>query len=470
MISFLVGLTIVALCGGAVVKHLKNNPTTASAIRAQKKGKTPRRGTWTWSGNVFRPAARAAVTFARNQLSPSRREQRRAERIRKAHEKAKAKGETAATSNPLRVAAERARKTVTSGVVHDRRGLFGAMADLREAWQRRPDAAEAPAATDEPDAPAGVPHDEPAPPPPPAVAEAKPLDVRADVPCERCGRTTPVTLRADQTKTSARCPCGMELVVVRKLHEPRPDAPAADDPVTEPIPVPEMKGARVPTYLHLFETGDSIASQPFEHIFQVEAFIRSLSEGTVGVSNMYAMLAARMAGPMSIDPIVYEPVERCSAHQRAIAAAVGDADASLSVILSGTTEELLERGIRVPRPELLNGDSSSVTATIPDFFETARTLAGRTFQDVRDLHGLIKALREASDAQAQMYSRVSARLQDEGVDGSVWEYIDLAARHQRSISECLGDADTGMTRLLTMTIRELASSGLRAPNAHMIGV
>src|SRR5690606_31324847 len=108
--------------------------------------------------------------------------------------------------------------------------------------------------------------------------------------------------------------------------------------------------------------------------------------------------------PMSIDTIVTEPIERCGTHQRAIAAAVGDADVNLSTILSGTTEQLLERGIRVPRPELLNGGQSFAgSALVPAFFETAHGVAGRAFGDIRDVHCLIKALGEASACQARMY-------------------------------------------------------------------
>lgn len=465
MITFLLGLAVVLFLGGAVARSAFTDPGRtphgkdgkrpgrkrpgAPGRRPQRRGGTARQ---TWE------AAKWAYRYA----SPGGRQARRYDRMKQAHEAAKQRGETAAT-NPTRT-------------VVDRRGWRGAWEDLREAWRRRdqntaPDATPDPAFYDDP--------------------------VSGPAACPGCGEVRTVTIPAGEDEAEITCRCGRVFYARRKPPDDPPDdaeQPDAEQPEGEqdrpgddqpeqPKPQTDPTGddqpqtdnrqeqTTMPTYTTLFEQGDQLDALPFEHVFQIEQFIKALHEGTSGASNMYFSLAARMNGPMSIDPIVTEPVERCGTHQRAIAAAVGDADVNLSTILSGTTEQLLERGIRVPRPELLNGEQSFAgAALVPGFFETAHTVAGRAFGDIRDVHCLIKALDEASACQARMYRRIAVRLADEGVDASVVERFHSAERHQAAITAALGDADTAMTRLLNMTLRELAASNLRAPNAHLLNV
>lgn len=255
--------------------------------------------------------------------------------------------------------------------------------------------------------------------------------------------------------------------------EPPPEAapPADQTPAQTTTTTDHTEEEPMPTYANLFEQGDQLVSLPFEHVLQIEGFTQSLRAAAEPLPNTYFALAARMSGPMNIDVVVTEKVESCGAHQRAIAAAVGDADANLRGILNSSTEELLERGIQVPPPHLVDGDASRLAAlVVPQFFETALTLAGRTFQDIRGVHALLKSLRVASESQSQMYTRIAIRLEELKVDASVAESYRLAARHQDSISMNLSDADTNMTRLLTMTVRELANSPRKAPNAHLTGV
>jgi len=261
--------------------------------------------------------------------------------------------------------------------------------------------------------------------------------------------------------------------------------PPTPEPVKTPTSTPESEEtAPVPVELEqpqtstserktmfgqLFETGDTLAAAPFEHINQVEGFIAALADQLPGVQQMYAALAARMRERINIDRLVWEPVDQCASFQAHVVEAVNDARSSLDLILRSTTEELLDKGVKVPPPELFEGEAtaSSGAALIPGFFEKAKTLAEQSFSDLRDLHALLKALRVASDSQIAMYTNVAVRLDDAGIDVSVSDQFHLASRHQTTISVLLAEADTWMTKLMRMTIRELAAAGVRVPHGDL---
>lgn len=445
MISFFVGLFIVAVLGAAVTKHIRNNPDTlAQYLRAQKQANRPadkRTGpSRTW---VVTKATGAMLWRAGQHFSPREREIRRMTKVREAHEKAKASGDTAATVRP------------EAGLINDKRGLKGAWADLKDnLYGTKPEVPESEADTGPVDT---------------VVHGTSPTSIETTVRCPQCGapHTTNLTNAGDEKAFS--CVCGFKLKVFR-----RPDADPADitetsTETTASRPEEPRKGIHMTNLVQLFETGDMLANPVFEHVFQIERFTLTLAEASGDASAMYFNLATRMEGPMSIDPIVTEPIRRCGTHQIQIQSAVKDAGLNLGHILSATTAQLLERGIRVPKPELLNGDSQS-TPHIPSFFDTVKTVAGRSYGDVREVHCLIKGLRIASEHQTVMYKKTALKLQDENVDASVVEQYLLAARHQEAISMALADGDANMTKLLTMTVRELAASSLRAPNANLIGV
>lgn len=243
---------------------------------------------------------------------------------------------------------------------------------------------------------------------------------------------------------------------------------------TTPVPVEREKpktstSERTAMLGQFFETGDTLAVAPFEHINQVEGFIAALADQLPGVQQMYAALAARMRERINIDRLVWEPVDQCASFQAHVVEAVNDARSSLDLILRSTTEELLDKGVKVPPPELFEGEAtaSSGAALLPGFFEKAKTLAEQSFSDLRDLHAMLKALRVASDSQIAMYTNVALRLDDAGIDVSVSDQFHLASRHQTTISVLLAEADTWMTKLMRMTIRELAAAGVRVPHGDL---
>lgn len=220
------------------------------------------------------------------------------------------------------------------------------------------------------------------------------------------------------------------------------------------------------SYKNLFESGQAIARQPFIGIFNFQHFNRSVKDGTYKAGGMYLALAERLGGPVNLDPIVTNPIRECTAHQQAIAGLIGDADTELTKLLNSNMNDLLERHANVPREVWLdNGGSHS--SRVPEFFETVTTLAGRQHEDIRDVHCLIKALSAASEQQAIMYRQMAARLRDKNLR-SLAERYEAAANHQNAITEKLTVSDANLQVILSMALRELAASNLKAPNAHLI--
>lgn len=241
-------------------------------------------------------------------------------------------------------------------------------------------------------------------------------------------------------------------------------------PVPKPKPEPVNTRPTAPSIATLFEVTDQMVKLPFESIMQIKQFVSFLNMGCGSIATMYIGLGQRMGGPMSIDRIVTEPVERCGAHQRAVQGSLSAAEQYLIMLLNSTPQELLARNIRVPRAALINGEATALgRALVPMFYETASTLATRPFTDLRGVHVLLKALAEASGGQHAMYSRIARRLGELRLPG-VSDHFWTAARQQHAITGAMADADTAMGRLLNMTIRELAQSNVRAPEVHLEGV
>lgn len=388
MISVILGLVLVAMIGGGVAVHVRNNPTSAKRLRARRtsmlnrdrggavSGKIARGGKWVWTRVRTRTERAEAKTRA-------------------FHAAAKKRGKTAATR--------------ATAVIKDRRGWRAAWSDIKEAVTGRPATAETAEAPPEREAP-------------------KPTT--ADRPRER------------QTTTT-------------------------DTEEDGPVPKSSATG---PTLVNLFEVTDQMNTLPFISLVQIRQFVTYLGMGCESIARMYIGLAQRMDGPMSIDRIVTEPVQRCGSHQRAIHGSVGQGEAYLVMLLNSTPQELLSRGIQVPKAALLNSTDAALGRTlVPIFYETASGLARRPFTDLRDVHALLKGLAEASAGQFRLYRRIATRLTELRLAG-VADHFWTAARQQGAITAALADADTAMGRLLNMTLMELAASNVRAPEVNLTGV
>lgn len=334
-------------------------------------------------------------------------------KIKDAHTKSKKEGKSA--------------KTRTMAVTKDRRGWRGAWHDVKEGLglSKPAEQAEGTEETEET-----------------AAEEAK-----ADNPETKPETKQPATDGKTSTDTEGGPP----------MPDSKPTAPTSST-------------TSAPSIAALFEVTDQMVKLPFESIVQIRQFVWFLHMGCGSIATMYINLAQRMGGPMSIDRIVTEPVERCGAHQRAVQGTLAEAEQYLTMLLNSTPGELLSRGIRVPRAALINGEATVLgRALVPMFYETATTLATRPFTDLRGVHVLLKALAEASGRQHEMYSRIARRLGElrlTGVADKFW----TAARQQHAITGSMADGDTAMGRLLNMTIRELATSNVRAPEVHLEGV
>jgi hypothetical protein len=220
------------------------------------------------------------------------------------------------------------------------------------------------------------------------------------------------------------------------------------------------------TYKNLFESGQAIAHQPFTGIFNFQHLNRALKDGTYQAGGMYIALAERLGGPMNLDPIVTNPIRECAVHQRAIAGLIGDAETYLDRLLSRNTNDVLESREKVPR-EMWLDNGGSHTSRVPEFFQAVTSIAGRQHEDIRDVHCQIKALAAASEQQAIMYRQMAARLRDKNMPVLAEKY-EASANHQNVITEKLTQADGNLHVILTMALRELAASNLKAPNAHLL--
>lgn len=219
-------------------------------------------------------------------------------------------------------------------------------------------------------------------------------------------------------------------------------------------------------FASLWEAGDSLGRN-MPSLYDVRAFVYSISRGTLVTAAFYQQLQQRMAGPMHIDPIVTEPIGKCASNQQVIAEAVRSTAIALDDIMTGTMDQLLDRGVRVPNHSQLQKDNR-VPAVIPRFFQLIGLLDRQPFADVRMVLCMVKALRDASEGQARLYTHTRNRLLEGGYDHLLVDRWTVAARCQTNITTLLTDADAQFTMLLTMTIERLIDSGYMAPNAHLV--
>ncbi|MGW4476820.1 hypothetical protein ACWENQ_44815 [Nonomuraea sp. NPDC004354] len=411
MISFFFVLGLVVLVGGGIASHVHRNPsTTTQRKRAQKRT----------AGEPSASSGRAREWAVASYRWVMTRPDRLRAAQKEAHTKAKKEGRTAATR--------------VMSVITERRGWREALGDIKESLGRGRGSAEGEQAEGEQGGEAEQGAPEPRPSPSPAPDPEPTPDPGPEPAPDTSTDTAGGTMSDTTTSTSSPSPAG-------------------------------------PSLITLFEISDQMAKLPFESLLQIKQFTTYLGMGCQSISRMYVTLAERMAGPMSIDRIVTEHIERCGAHQRAVHGAIGEAETSLTVLFNSTPAELLARGIRVPRAELLNGAPSTLgRALVPMFYETASTLSARPFEDLRGVHALIKALGEASTGQHALYRRMAARMGELRVAAGVPDAYFKAARQQGAITSALADADTAMGRLLNMTLLELAQSNVRAPEVHLTGV
>lgn len=406
MISVILGLVVVTLLGGAVASHVRKNPTSATRIRAQRRARS-----------TSRKQAKNLINRARGSAPETSRIGRGVNwtvgyvRTRKDRASARVKAAHAEAKKHGLTAATRV-KTIA-----ERRGWRGAWSDVREAFGRPAREQHAEAATDDP------------------PEQPKP-------------KTTTTTSTTDTERGT-----------------PVPETELKTAPTTS-APTPSA----APSVVTLFEISDQMAMLPFESLIQIRQFTTSLAMGCDLIARMYVDLSARMAGPFFIDRIVTEPVEKCGAHQRAVKGAVTDAQSYLTGLLNMTPKELLALGVRLPKASLINGQASMLgSALVPSFYEASSTLATRAVTDLRDVHVLLKALVDASDGQWKLYRRVATRLAELRV-AATQDYFWAAARQQAAVTASLADADTAMGRLLSMTLLELATSGVRAPEMQLTGI
>lgn len=240
-------------------------------------------------------------------------------------------------------------------------------------------------------------------------------------------------------------------------------------PNTNPVPEPRQEQNPM-TIGALYEAGDAVAAQKFEGVVAVERFLKAVADGCESVTQVWTRWAERLAGPLNVDETVVEHIRNCAPHQASIAGIAGEGATYVTRLLDGSITDALERGQDVPHHKLM--DSGGGYPAVPDFYEKFGTYITRAHDDIRGELLLMAAVKSASAQQANLFRSTARRLEDSS-DINIRpaaEKYHTAARLQDAITAEVDAAHTQFSLIIRMTIRALADSSFKAPNANMHGV
>lgn len=250
--------------------------------------------------------------------------------------------------------------------------------------------------------------------------------------------------------------------------EPEQDTPPSDaTPATAPR---EETPMTVTSMEALYEASETAAGQRFDGVVAVERFLKAVASGCESVTSVWVQWAERLAGPLNVDETVVDRIRACAPHQATIAGLTGEASTHVTKLLDGSITDALERGQDVPHHGLM--DAGGGYPAIPAFYDKFGTYITHRHEDIRGELLLMVAVRTASKKQAEMF-RESARRMEDAKDINVRaaaEKYYAAARVQDAITEQVAAACVQFSVIIRMTIRALAESSMKAPNAQMHGV
>ena len=220
---------------------------------------------------------------------------------------------------------------------------------------------------------------------------------------------------------------------------------------------------------HLYEAGAAVALQEFSGVLAVEAFSIALSEGAEGLPKTWADWAEFMDTALKLDPSAWEHIDACKTHQATIAEHLRDASNHITGILDHSTHEALEDGVRVPHHELLD-ETDPAAPAVPDFYEEFAQAIYTKHEDLRGDLMLVHAIKEASDTTEELYRSFADRLEDHSDLnlGDIADNYRQAAYVQGFITHEVEEAGIRFEAVLRMTLRELAGSAVRGPNANRV--
>lgn len=251
--------------------------------------------------------------------------------------------------------------------------------------------------------------------------------------------------------------------------ETEQDTPPSD---LAPAMAPQEETPQMPTASMeaLYEASETAAAQQFEGVVSVERFLMAVAKGCESVTSVWTAWSDRLTGPLNVDETVAAHIRACAPHQATIAGLTGEASSHVTKILDGSITDALERGQDVPHHNLMN--AAGGYPAIPAFYDKFGTYITQRREDIRGELLLMIAVRTASKKQAEMFRASARRMEDDkdiNVRAAAEKYYG-AARVQDAITEQVAAACVQFSVIIRMTIRALAESSMKAPNAQMHGV
>lgn len=288
-------------------------------------------------------------------------------------------------------------------------------------------------------------------------------------PAEYPAPDTTTAAAEDTPPAEATASAGPEAEQDTPPAEAEQDTPPPDAaPATAPQGGSPMTSTT--TLAALYEASEAAAAQDFEGVVAVERFLKAVATGCESVTSVWGRWAERLAGPLNVDESVVGHIRACAPHQATIAGLTGEASSHVTKLLDGSIADALERGDDVPHHKLMN--SAAGYPAIPAFYDRFGTYITHKREDIRGELLLMAAVKVASGQQAAMF-RAAARRMEDSRDINVRAGADRyysAARTQDAITALVEAAHVQFAVIIRMTIRALAESSMKAPNAQMHGV
>ena len=248
-----------------------------------------------------------------------------------------------------------------------------------------------------------------------------------------------------------------------------PADPEPDDTPPGPHQADGNDTEESPMFEYLYEAGATLANQKFRGVLAFEMFAIALAEGTEATSRTWVDWAEFMDETLKLDKSVWEPIQACGAHQAMVSQHLRNVSNHVTGILNGSTNDALEKGVRVPHHELLDEDDPAAPA-VPEFYEAFSQAIYTKHEDLRGDLMLLHAIKEASETEAETFRALATRLDDDD-DLRMKDVADeyrQAAYTQGFITHEIEEAAIRFEIVLTMTLREMATSGVRGHNANRV--
>jgi hypothetical protein len=275
-------------------------------------------------------------------------------------------------------------------------------------------------------------------------------------------------VNADAAAPAGGGPAAPDTPPAEAEAEAEQDTPPPDTTAT--APQEETAPMTTTTLAALYEASEDAAAQNFEGVVAVERFLKAVATGCESVTHVWVRWAERLGGPLHVDDSVVDHIRACAPHQATIAGLTGEASSHVTVLLDGSITEALERGQDVPHHHLMN--SAGGYPAIPAFYERFGTYITQKREDIRGELLLMVAVKDASAKQAEMFRSAARRMADAkdiNVKRAAEKYL-AAARVQDAITERVEAAHVQFAVIIRMSIRALADSSMKAPNAQLHGV